>query len=249
MARRDYRGDTGKKLPGVTNIIDVMGKPALVWWGYKQGMWNYEQVTEQIMGRIKRCDEDAGLADLIALQTDIAQIISDFPIRPLYEKRDQAADAGTLAHSMVEVYLKNEGYVDLAGKDEAVVTKATACFEAFKTWAASHQFKMVESERALVSKLGYGGTIDIGAVVGDLNIVDVKTSSGIYFSMKVQVAGYGLLWNENNPDNPIKGYRILQLGAEGDFHEGYWPNLDHEAQVFLNCLNIYKILKETGQKL
>jgi hypothetical protein len=243
MARRDYRGDTGKKLPGVTNIIDVLAKPALTGWGYKQGLWNYEQVTENIMGRISLGDHDGTLVD------NIKQIISDFPIRKLYDKRDEAADAGTLAHSMVEVYLKNEGYVDLAGKGEAVVAKATACFGAFKTWATNHQFKLVESEKALVSKLGYGGTIDIGAVVGDLNIVDIKTSSGIYFSMRVQVAAYGLLWNENNPDNPIKGYRILQLGAEGDFHEGYWPNLDHEAQVFLNALNIYQILKETGQKL
>ena len=171
-------------------------------------------------------------------------------IDSLYEKRDEAADAGTLAHSFVETHLKGLPEPQVDDLDEAVLKKAEGCFLAYLDWEKSHQFQPIESELSLVSeKHGYGGTLDIAAVMGANSIVDIKTSKDVYFSMKVQVAAYKELWNENYPDNPIKDCHILRLGEDGGFSHHYYPNLDKEFECFLHCLAIWKILKETGQKL
>jgi len=169
---------------------------------------------------------------------------------PLYESRDKAASAGTLAHAYVENHLK--GLPDPLTKDipKDIVEKASSCFIAYLDWEKAHNFQMVKSELSLISEqYQFGGTIDIGAVVNELGIVDIKTSSGIYFTHRVQVSAYGHLWGENFPDKPIKGYHILRLGEMGDFSHHYWPNLNEEWEVFKACLIIQGVLDSTKQKL
>lgn len=210
MPAIDYRNADGKRLKGVTTILNVLNKPALVGWAYKQGKDNL----------------------------------------PLYESRDKAANAGTLAHSFIEHHLKGLPEPSRDGLPKDVIDKAESCFLAFLDWERAHQFGMVQSELSLVSEIyQYGGTIDIGAIVNELGIVDIKTSKGVYFTMQVQISAYGNLWNEHFPDRPIKGYHLLRLGDQGDFAHHYWPNLDKEWEVFKACLTIQRILDETGQKL
>lgn len=169
---------------------------------------------------------------------------------PLYESRDKAADAGTYAHKLVEHHLRGLPDPPTNGTDKDVIDKAESCYLAYLDWEKTHSFKMVSTETSLVSEeYQYGGTIDIGAIVGSLGIVDIKTSKDIYFSMRVQVAAYGRLWMENYPDQPIKGYHILRLGSQGDFSHHYWPNLDEEWEAFKACLIIQNVLDKTGQKL
>ena len=169
---------------------------------------------------------------------------------PLYESRDKAADAGTLAHLYVENHLKGLPEPSRDGVPQDIIEKAESCYLAFLEWEKAHSFQMVESEISLVSEeYQYGGTIDIGAIVNELGIVDIKTSSGIYFSHKVQVSAYGRLWTENFPDKPIKGYHILRLGDQGDFAHHYWPQLNEEWEAFKACLIIQGVLDRTKQKL
>ena len=168
---------------------------------------------------------------------------------PLYESRDKAASAGTHAHLMVECHLKGLPDPPTNGLAAELVDKAESCYLAFLEWEKAHSFQMVESEISLVSeKHQFGGTIDIGAIVNNLGIVDIKTSKGIYFSMLVQVAAYGKLYEENR-DAKIKGYHILRLGEQGDFSHHYWPNLDDEWDVFKACLTIQAVLEKKNQKL
>jgi hypothetical protein len=205
-----YKNAEGKPLRGVTTVLNILAKPALIGWAYKQGI--------------------AGV--------------------PLYESRDKAADAGTLAHQYVENHLKGLPDPTKDGLQQDVIEKAESCYLAFLEWEKAHSFKMVESELSLISEqYKFGGTIDIGAVVNDLGIVDIKTSGGVYFSMKVQVSAYGMLWNENFPDRPIKAYHILRIGEMGDFSHHYWPNLNEEWEVFKACLKIQEVLDKTKQKL
>ena len=168
---------------------------------------------------------------------------------PLYESRDKAADAGTHAHLMIECHLKGLPDPPIGGLPKDVIDKAESCYLAFLDWEKAHTFKMVESELSMVSEaFQFGGTIDIGAIVNELGIVDIKTSKGIYFSMWCQVAGYGKLYEENRKEK-IKGYHILRLGENGDFSHHYRPSLEKEWEVFLCCLKIQNILDETKQKL
>jgi hypothetical protein len=171
-------------------------------------------------------------------------------ISGLYDKRDKAGDAGTLAHAMIEHHLKGLPEPSNDGIDTATLDKAEGCFIAYLEWERSHKFTYVESELTLVSeKHRFGGTLDIGAVVGDLAIVDIKTSKGVYFTMKCQVAAYKELWNENYPDRPVQSCHILQLSPDGGFAHHYYPNLSAEWEVFLHALAVHKILKATGQRL
>ncbi len=169
---------------------------------------------------------------------------------PLYESRDKAADAGTLSHLYVSNHLKGLPDPSMEGIPKDIAEKASSCFIAFLDWEKAHSFKMVESEKSLVSEVyQFGGTIDIGAIVNELGIVDIKTSKGVYFSMRVQVSAYGHLWEENYPDKPIKGYHLLRLGDQGDFTHYYWPRLDDEWEAFKACLTIQGVLDRTKQKL
>lgn len=214
MPRIKYTDARGKPIPGVTTVIGILDKPALIWWAFSQGQ-AYERGE----------------------------------IEGLYEKRDKAADAGTHAHALIEHHLKGLPEPSSDGLEKPEREKAESCFLAYLEWERAHEFQVIASECSLVSDLGFGGTLDIGAVVGDLGIVDIKTSKDVYTSMWLQVSAYGHLWNEHNPDNPIRGYHILRLGGNGDFSHHYRPSLDHEWEMFLDCLDIYKRLKETKQKL
>ncbi len=171
-------------------------------------------------------------------------------ISSLFEKRDDAADAGTYAHALVEAELKGLPTPEPNGLASELISKAEGCYLAWLEWARTHQFKVVESEIMLVhDELGYGGTIDIASILGDLAIVDIKTSKDVYLGHRIQVAAYGALWDANFPANPIKGFRVLRLGPDGSFTDHYWPSLESEWTIFQHLLEIKKVLAANKFKL
>jgi hypothetical protein len=241
MPTQQYRTKDGKRVKGVTTILSVLAKPALIFWAYSQGLENFTRVTERIA---KECQNGDRLSE------SIMSILRDFEIGALYDKRDKAATAGTLGHLFVENHLKGLPDPSTQGMSEAIIKKAEGSYLAYLEWERSHKFQMVHSELPLVSEeYKFGGTIDIGAVVGDMGIVDIKTSKGIYITMLIQVAAYGHLYNEVHPDEPIKGYHILRLGEDGDFDHKFYPSLDDEWEIFKFCLGIQNILDRRGLKL
>ncbi|MEN6291477.1 MAG: hypothetical protein ABFD07_05595, partial [Methanobacterium sp.] len=94
----------------------------------------------------------------------------------------------------------------------------------------------------------FGGTMDILAEVdGVLELIDLKTGSGIYDEHFIQVSGYWILANE-------KGYqphraRILNIPRSEDekFGEKIVPQIEICKKIFLNILDNYqnhKLLKK-----
>lgn len=249
MGTQQYRTKDGKRVKGVTTILGVLNKPALMFWAYGQGLENYNRITEHIA---KLCDVDERTDPLGAANAinEIRATMNDFQIGSLYEKRDKAATAGTLAHLFVENHLKDLPEPSTQGMSVSIVNKAQGCYLAFLEWERSHKFKLLHSELPLVSEVHrFGGTIDIGAVVGEMGIVDIKTSKGVYYNMLFQISAYGHLYNEYHEDHPIQGYHIIRLGEEGDFEHKYYPALEDEWEIFLACLKIQNILDKKGQKL
>lgn len=143
--------------------------------------------------------------------------------------RDRAADAGTLAHDMVDAYLHNRQF-DPTQHDKAVIANAEHAFLGFLEWQKQTSLHLVASEVSLVSELyNFGGTFDSALVADTLRLLDYKTSSGVYTEMLVQVAGaYSLLWQEHYPDKPLHGVDILRISkpdAPDDpvsFHHHHW---------------------------
>lgn len=147
------------------------------------------------------------------------------------ETKQKAADAGTLAHALIEADIHAvDGTLDLSDYDDHVRANALHAFEAFKEWKARVKLEIVETERQLVSqKYMFGGTPDAMLVAGKLVLGDWKTSNAIYQDHLIQVAGgYSLLWEENFPGQRLEGVEILRVSKPeepGDpisFHDHFW---------------------------
>ena len=158
--------------------------------------------------------------------------------------RDAAANAGTLAHEMVEAWSKNTVALIKPDVSPETIAKAEMAYGTFKEWAAQTNLKFAHSEMPLVSeKHRYGGTLDMMLVNGKLSLGDLKTSNALYHDYLMQLGAYGVLWEENNPDEPITGgYHILRFSKDdGDFEHRWFGELEDAKQMFLLLRQAYEL--------
>jgi hypothetical protein len=172
-------------------------------------------------------------------------------IKSLYDKRDQAAEAGTLAHDMVFQHLHGDPVTIPETTDLTIAGQAQTAFNAYLSWASMTKLEIVEQEFPLVSEQHqFGGTPDaIGLVNEKLSLVDWKTSNGVYQDYLLQLAAYDLLIKECRPDLVLTGgYHLCRFAKSyGDFAHHYWPELEDAKKMFLmlrECYDIDKILKK-----
>jgi hypothetical protein len=167
----------------------------------------------------------------------------------LYEERDAAADIGTMAHAMCDAAMRFDsvdGALNAFKPTEAQAGKVRTAYEAFCTWRGNHVDRCESAETPMVSEIHrYGGTPDfvIRTKDGRLAMADIKTSNAVYRDYLMQVAAYGILWNECHPDDPITGgFHILRLGKEhADFEHRYYPELEQAAELFLMLRKAYDL--------
>jgi len=162
--------------------------------------------------------------------------------------RDKAADIGTIAHYLVECDIKNEK-PDLSEYAPADVDKAENAFLAWLDFRKAHKIAPLKSELQLVSeKYRYGGTIDIYAVMDEVpTLIDLKTSSGIYPEMRLQLAAYDNLLHENNYE--VKQQYIVRIDKSGDeFDVRRMNDLSKEWEMFKVLIPVYELKKEIWRK-
>jgi len=247
MPVRNYRQKTtGRRVKGVTTHLAVLSKPALIWWGYKQGMINFD--------RLMAIFAELGKTDSLKLIVD--PIIQSFQTSGLYDKRDKAADAGTLAHAFFENHIKGLPEPSREGIPQDVLSKAEGCYITFLDFEKASSIKYIDSEVALTSEqFPTGGTIDAviqGSLTpaGMVDILDYKTGKDIYLEAKIQVRSYKPLWEEHHPELPVAGFHILRLGENGEFTHKYFPSLDENYwEIFRDCMDINERLEKLGEKL
>lgn len=163
--------------------------------------------------------------------------------------RDDAASAGTMAHEAVERWIKKEP-ITFDGKPE-VTERAQKAFDAFLEWAKQTHLEVTQTEMALVSNVhGFGGTLDAMMVNGKRSLGDWKTSNGVYGEYLCQIAAYGILWEENFPDQTIDGgYHLLRFDKTyGDFKHHWWSELDTAKRSFLLMRELYENDKELKKR-
>lgn len=156
--------------------------------------------------------------------------------------KDKAAEAGTLAHELVERWIKKEP-LSVEG-DPEVTAKAKNAFEIFLEWAQQTRLEVTDTEVALISeKHRFGGTLDAMLVNGKRSLGDWKTSNSVYGDYLYQLAAYGILWEENFPDKPIEGgYHLMRFAKEHpDFAHYYWGELEEAKEGFLLMRRLYDI--------
>lgn len=181
----------------------------------------------------------------------------------LNEYVDQLADAGTLAHYMVQCYLTgedpDEGY--LAEFSRVDHDRAENAMIKFYTWADVHKVTEAQCEMQLVSEdWQYGGTNDIYCKMdGARTLIDIKTSKAIYGDMYTQVAAYKKLLEENgfgidttvdpNTGMSMPSVYILRIGRteEEGFEFRRVPGLDLHLERFKNLRDQYEINRRLKQ--
>jgi hypothetical protein len=170
------------------------------------------------------------------------------------ETRDAAADAGTIAHDMVEADIYGAPFDASTYKPE-LISKAEGAFKAYKEWREQTQLDVAEAEISLLSKVHrFGGTLDALFVRGNLALGDWKTSNSVYADYLIQLGAYAILWEENYPDRPINGgFHLLRFSKQEcqddpvSFAHHYWSNLDLAKEQFLLYRRAYDIDKRLSK--
>lgn len=163
--------------------------------------------------------------------------------------RDTAADAGTIAHDMVECFVKGREF-DPGVYDPKLIEMAKPAFEAFQTWAEQTRFAIEETETPLVSKVyRFGGTRDAILVAGKRAMGDWKSSNSIYPEYLCQLAAYAIL-DEENGGKIEGGFHLLKFSKQEKpedpvhFSHHYWSQLDTARDAFLLMRQLYDKMNE-----
>jgi len=210
--------------------------------GYRSKDGNRVPGVTTIIGRFK----DSG--GLLWWAYEQGQAAERGEIHSLYDKRDEAAEAGTLAHDMVEAHIRGNPPPDLSKHEPAVIKQANQGYENYLRWAETSNIEVIEQEVPLVSEIyKYGGCLDALMSHGKLALGDWKTSNGVYQDYIIQLAAYRNLWEENYPDRPIEGgFHLCRFSKEhADFTHHFWSELDDAWEQF----KLFRVAYDIDKKL
>jgi hypothetical protein len=210
--------------------------------GYKNKAGMRVPGTTTIIGRFK----DSGGLMFWAFEQGKAAERGE--INKLYDRRDEAAEAGTLAHEMVEASIRHQPAPDTSKYSPEVVKQAVQGFKNYCRWKDTTKMDIVEQETPLVSEeYQFGGTPDAIMVKGELALGDWKTSNGVYPDYLIQLAAYKQLWEENHPDRPITGgFHLCRFSKEhADFAHHFWSELDDAWEQF----KLFRVAYDIDKKL
>jgi hypothetical protein len=163
------------------------------------------------------------------------------------ETRDFAADAGTLAHAMIEADIKNLPPPDTSKYAPEIVEKAETGYLNFMEWKLGIRLVLLTMEVPVVSeKYQYGTTIDIVARANARTcIIECKTSNNIYDEYLIQLSAQKQAWDENHPDDPICGMHVLKVNKEsGAFQHNFWESLPGAFEAFRDLRDLHDRKKQ-----
>ena len=204
--------------------------------------------TTTIIGRFK----DSGA--LMHWASEQGRLMERGVISSIYERRDSAADAGTLAHELVERYIQGlTPETVLAGVPPEVSDRAQTAYLAYLEWHRQSRIEVIATETVLVSeRYRYGGTLDavFRMPSGETHLGDWKTSNGVYEDYLVQLAAYQQLWNEHYPLTPVTGAHLLRFSKEtGDFSHHFYADLSDARELFLLYRRAYSLSQKLRRRI
>lgn len=206
----------GKPLHGVTTVLRVIAKPALIQWAANMAV---DHIKNNYAGNLT---EELLKEARMAHRT----------------KKEKAGDWGTKLHEAIESYIKGGTMPDSL---DAMGLKA---LYKFKSWADDNKIKFLASEKHLYSReLWIGGICDlIFEMDGKKYVGDIKTSSGIYDEAFFQMGAYDLMLEEMGIYNDIAGYMVINLKKDGTMETKLANNTEVNRQAFLHALGLHKII-------
>jgi hypothetical protein len=163
-------------------------------------------------------------------------------------EREAAADAGTLAHALIEDHIRRTEIADSTGLADEVVDGALEAFSAYLGWRKTTDLVPYRAEVSLVSERGrYGGTFDALASRdgGRRILVDWKTSKSPHPKFVAQLGAYAGLWMEHNPTEPIHGAACLLFDRTGKGFRAY----EYSAEEVLHGFAMFGCLRSAYDEL
>ena len=221
----------GKRATGVTTILGVIAKPALIGWSARMAS---EYVLENLkdLNEIERVCEEAKNAHRI--------------------KKEDAGQKGTDVHALVESLIKesiakNGGFIKKDGPELPPNTESdNKQVQNFIDWATKNKVKFLESEKPVYSeKMFCAGICDfVCEINGEKLVGDLKTGSGIYPEHFYQVAAYRMMLEEMG-EKDFKGSVIVNIKKDGTFNEDQDVIINYsyedERNAFLAAWTLYRV--------
>ena len=219
----------GKRMYGITTILGVIAKPALI-------QWAANMVVEYVMNIAKQDGKgNYTCNDEVLKEARYAH----------KKKKESAGEKGTDTHSLIEDYIK------LMIADQDGIAKSITdghnnpMVEHFIQWAVKNKIKFLVSEKQLYSESAWtAGTCDMTFEQdGKKYVGDIKTSSAIYPEHFYQMAAYRMMLEEMG-ETDFVGSAVIRIGKDGKFNEDkdVKYRYDHETDLkaFLGALAIFK---------
>lgn len=215
-----------KFVPGVTSVLKLLNKPALVPWAANQCASYVKSKAKDGMTR----------PEIVALADEARKAYQRFT--------DEAADIGSLVHNYAESVLKGE---EVALPEHPAAVKGC---NAFEEWRKSHEIKCLASEMIIFSKeMFYAGTADFyGYIDGELVVADFKTSSGIWNEYLLQTAAYQLAIEEE-ANVKIQARWIIRLDKKtGDFEAKRFPHSEAHCEAWRTLRKLYSYMSKIEEE-
>jgi hypothetical protein len=200
---RRYYTVNGVEVPSVTQILDCLHKPALVWWGMTTGV---EGVCALIKANAIEF-QTAEPADVVAALTQHKLTVNHV--------RDRAGVRGSGAHQALEDFMRTRKIPALGDYPEA----DQGYIRALAAFLFDHQPEPLAVEHMVGSVThGYAGRYDLRCRIGDrVGLLDAKTSKRVYpESHFPQLEAYEAAAVECGSD-PTDFRAVLRLGADGKY--------------------------------
>lgn len=211
-AKHFYSWNGEPAVPGITSIIGVLDKPALVGWAKREtakaAIRNWKVVAQMV-------NEQPPIEDQLSYHPAVAYLKAT----PGYQ-RDAAANAGTMVHAIAEAIAKGEKpdvpdeYGDFARSFmRDFIEKYKPTFHPLYVEAMVYH----DGDEQV---LPYGGTMDLFCRIGDdIVLLDHKTTkSGVYPETALQLAA---------------GRYARFIGLPGDPKKHVIPKVDRCAVLWI----------------
>jgi len=158
--------------------------------------------------------------------------------------RDDAADAGGIAHDWIEDTIHGRPLTAFPKADPALLERASMALEAFLRWRDQVKIEIVETEVPLISeRYQFGGTFDaLFLIDGALDLGDWKSGNRVYPDHVIQLGGYSLLLRERGTE--VRGAQLLRVDKEfASFAHFAFPRavLELGEQAFLRQRELYDL--------
>lgn len=215
-----------KPVTGVTTILGVIAKPALINWSANMAV---DYMCEHI-GELLKFPINKENTDKILKEARKAHCM----------KRDKAADIGTIAHKQIENWINGDPLDEVDSKVRKMVDN-------FIGWADKNKVEFLASEKQVYSeKNWFAGTYDfLCKIDGKTYLGDVKTSSGIYPEMFFQCAAYQIC-EEEMEEVKIDGCVIVNIRKDGTFEEKRSISNETNKEAFLAALKLYRAINKVS---